>query len=142
VTDIADFAENTARILTRVMILHPIAAGLCFIGSVLGFGSGIVGSFCASLMGLIAFLATLVALVCDFVLFTIVRNAINDNNNLGLRAAYAEGLWTLLAAAACAFLASIILFVTCCFGRSKRHRESKATMPMTTPHRPWYRRWG
>ena len=32
-TDFSDASENTAKGLTRVMVLHPVATGLCFIAS-------------------------------------------------------------------------------------------------------------
>jgi len=121
--DFSDYAEHTTRALTKVMILHPIATGLCFIGALLGAASGMIGSFIASLIALLSFVVALVALICDFVLFSVLKNNINDGNT-GNRAQYAEGIWTLLAGAVCALLASVILVLTCCFGRRRQRKHA------------------
>lgn len=120
--DFSDYAEDTARILTKIMILHPIATGLCFIGALLGAVSGMIGSFIASLIALLSFIVALVALICDFVLFSVLKSNINDNTSD--QAEYAEGIWTLLAGTVCALLASAILFLTCCFGRRRQRKHT------------------
>jgi hypothetical protein len=52
---------DTARGMTKAMILHPIACGLNFIAFMLALGSGFVGSFLASMVALLAFVVTAVA---------------------------------------------------------------------------------
>jgi hypothetical protein len=121
--DFSNYAEDTTRALTKVMVLHPIATGLCFIGALLGAASGMIGSFVASLIALLSFVVALVALICDFVLFSVLKSNINGNNT-GNRARYDVGIWTLLAGAVCALLASAILFLTCCFGRRRERKHA------------------
>jgi hypothetical protein len=122
-TTFSDSATDSTRIMTRIMILHPIATGLSFIGAVLGAFSGRLGSFVASMIALLSFFVALVALVCDFVLFSILKRNINDSPS-DMTASYSVGIWTLLAGTVCTLLASIILFFTCCFGRSRSRKPN------------------
>jgi len=147
--DFSDAAERTTRRLTKVMVLHPVATGLSFLGFVMAAGAGIVGSFLASLVALLAFLVTLVVLIVDFVLFGIIKNEINDddnfNNNININAYFSVGIWCVLAAGICTFLAAVILFFTCCTGRVKKHRDNRkvegyTSPPRTTRRRFWQRR--
>ncbi|KAI0012711.1 pali-domain-containing protein [Xylariaceae sp. FL0662B] len=150
-----DFSSNAAtalRALTRVMILHPIATGLAFIAFLLALGAGVLGGLLASLVSLLTFLVTLVALVCDFVAFGIVRNEVNDlfddDDNNGTAAASAHwgpAAWTLLASAICSFLATFVVFFTCCSARIHRRREARGVAkaegyvpPPTTRRRRWF----
>ena len=119
-------ATNSSRILTRVMVLHPIAAGVAFIGAIIGLLSGPVGSFIASVIAFVVFLISLVAVICDFVLFHIIKRNIN-NSNSGARAHYSSGMWLVLAGTICALLASIWLFFTCCFARRRNNQRRKTT---------------
>ncbi|OTB00870.1 hypothetical protein M426DRAFT_65137 [Hypoxylon sp. CI-4A] len=122
--DFSDVAQDSSKGLTRVMILHPIATGLAFISFLLALGAGVVGSFLASLGSLLTFIVTLVALICDFVSFAIVKNEVNNNDN-GARAVWGAASWTLLASAICSLLATIIVFFTCCSARFHRRREAR-----------------
>lgn len=125
--DLSDASAKTANALTKVMVLHPVACGLSFIAFLLALGAGIVGSFLASLVALLAFLVTLVVLITDFVGLALLRNAVNKSNQATAR--YGAGAWTLLAAAVCQLLATVIVFFTCCSARlhKKRNRTSTAT---------------
>ncbi|CAJ2502456.1 Uu.00g098500.m01.CDS01 [Anthostomella pinea] len=118
------YAADTSKGLTRVMVLHPIATGLAFISFLLALGAGIVGSFLASLGALVTFIVTLVALVCDFVSFSIIMHEVNSSNN-GSRAHWGAAIWTILVSAVCSLLATIILFFTCCSARMHRRREAR-----------------
>ncbi|KAL8418103.1 hypothetical protein RB594_001646 [Gaeumannomyces avenae] len=120
-------AAGTARALTRVMILHPIAAGVAFIAFALSLGAGTFGSLLASLAALLAFFVTLVPLVTDFVMFGIIRSGINDNRNVDARAQFGAGLWTLLAAAVLLLVGTVIVFLTCCSARIHRRRDARVT---------------
>jgi hypothetical protein len=62
-TKFSQYASDTTTRLTKAMVLHPIACGLNFIAFVLALGAGVVGSFLASAMALLAFLVTLVMYV-------------------------------------------------------------------------------
>lgn len=122
------------------MVLHPVATGLCFIAFLLCVGAGIVGSLLASLTSLLAFFVTLIALICDFVAFGIVKNKVNDSD-ADVHAYFDVAMWLLLASAVCSLVATIIVFLTCCAGRSKRRRQSAAKMePYDAPATTTYRR--
>ncbi|KAL2017988.1 hypothetical protein VTK56DRAFT_1368 [Thermocarpiscus australiensis] len=136
-TQFSDYAESTTRSLTRAMILHPIACGLNFIAFLLGLGAGAVGSFLASLVALLAFLATAVATIIDFVLFSVVRSNVNDNGT-GASAYYGSAAWTLLVSAVCSLVGAVVLFFTCCSARIYRRRAVVAKEEVVPPRR---RRW-
>ncbi|RYP64534.1 hypothetical protein DL771_008723 [Monosporascus sp. 5C6A] len=123
--DTSRFRFATARRLTGVMVLHPVAAGLAFISFLLALGAGVVGSLLSALAALLTFLVIIVALACDFVAFSIVRHAINEDDNgvPGARARWGSAAWTLVAAAVVAFLGMVVVFFTCCSARLHRRRE-------------------
>lgn len=145
-TEYSSYAASTTSTLTKVMILHPIATGLCFIAFAMALGASMVGSLLSALVAALAFLVTLVALICDFVLFAIIKSNINDQNN-GSFAYYSVGMWTLLVAAICALFGTIVVFFTCCSGRLHRRREKRSKVDtyasppaVTTRRRFWQRR--
>ncbi|KAK4449121.1 SUR7/PalI family-domain-containing protein [Podospora aff. communis PSN243] len=121
-TDFSDYAEDTTRALTKAMILHPIACGLNFIAFLLALGAGMVGSLLASLVALIAFIVTAVALIIDFVMFSIVRNNVNDNVT-DAHAYFGEAAWTTLVAAICSLVGTVVVFLTCCSARLHKRRN-------------------
>jgi uncharacterized membrane protein len=105
------------------MVLHPIGAGLCFIAFLLALGAGIFGSLMSTLVSLLAFLVTIIALACDFAGFSIVRRRINRDTSASAR--WSVGIWLVLAAAILCLIGTIAVFVTCCSGRRRRNRENK-----------------
>lgn len=120
----SDYAEDTTRALTKAMILHPIACGLNFIAFLLALGAGMIGSFLASMVALVAFLTTAIACVIDFVLFSIVRSAVNDRGNLtGSGAYYGAAAWTILVSAICSLVGAVVVFFTCCSARLRKRRS-------------------
>lgn len=119
-TQFSDYAEDTTRVLTRVMILHPIACGLNFIAFLLALGAGVLGSLFASLVALIAFLATAIACIIDFVLFSIIRSNVNDNERAGSDASYGAAAWTTLVSAVCSLVGAVVVFFACCSARLHR----------------------
>jgi hypothetical protein len=139
-TQFSDYAASTTKGLTKAMILHPIACGINFIGFLLALGAGVVGSFLASVVALLAFLLTCVILIIDFVLFSIVKSNVNDDGT-GASANYGAAAWTILVAAVCSLVGTIVLFFSCCSARMHRSRAhtSKAEMGYTSP--PRRRRW-
>jgi len=112
----SDYARDTTRTLTKVMILHPIATGIVFIAFLLSLGAGVVGSLLSAMVALLAFLVVVVVLVTDFVLFSIIRSNVNDGNQ-GSEAFYSTAMWTLLAAAVCTLFGTVVVFFTCCSAR-------------------------
>lgn len=148
-TEFSDARQATADALTHVMVLHPVGAGISFLGFLLSLGSGMIGSFTASLVGGLAFIVTIVALVCDFVWISAVRSNVNDDEDGGdplSHARYGAALWCVLAAAVCTLVASVLLFVTCCAGRVKKRRaenrksEVGEAPPLDTGRRRWWSR--
>lgn len=139
-TDFSDYAQDTTRSLTKAMILHPIACGLNFIAFMLALGAGFVGSLLASLIALVAFLVTAVAVIIDFVLFSVVKSNVNDNNT-GATAYYGAAAWTTLVAAICSLIGTVLVFLTCCSGRLHKRRASRGVMPPKEGYvEPTYRR--
>ncbi|QLI70598.1 pH-response regulator protein palI/prr-5 [Metarhizium brunneum] len=120
-TDFGDASATTAKGLTRVMVLHPVATGLCFIACLLCIFTGTVGSFLASLVSLITFVVTLVAMVCDFVTFSIIKHDVNQNGVS--TASWGSGIWLILASAIFTLFGAAIVFVTCCCARKKKSSE-------------------
>ncbi|KAG9248982.1 SUR7/PalI family-domain-containing protein [Calycina marina] len=123
-TDFNTASTETTKVLTRVMVLHPICCGLAFIAFLLALGAGICGGLLASLTAALTWALTLVVLVTDFVFFGILKSHINDTDDdqAGSHASFGIGIWTLLAATILLFFASIIVFLACCSAR--RHKKS------------------
>lgn len=112
--------RDSARILTRVLILHPIAAGLTFLAFLLCLGTSFLGSFVASLFSFLAFLVTVVAMACDFAGFSIIKHAVNTRGPNNLHARWGPTVWCILVAAALNLIATVLVFITCCAGRRKK----------------------
>ncbi|KAL4725369.1 hypothetical protein ACLX1H_007516 [Fusarium chlamydosporum] len=122
-TDISNLGSDTAKALTYVMVLHPIGAGLCFIAFLLALGAGIFGSLMSTLVSILAFIVTIVALACDFAGFAIIRRRINKDTTAS--ASWSVGIWLVLAAAILCLIGMITVFITCCSGRRRKSREQK-----------------
>ncbi|KAI0446276.1 pali-domain-containing protein [Xylaria telfairii] len=140
-TSFSDYAHDTARALTKVMVLHPIATGLAFISFFLALGSGFVGSFLAAVGAFITFLVVLVVLITDFVSFAIIRSAVNDSSS-SVVASWGAASWTTLVAAILCLFATVILLFTCCSARLHRRRETRyrdSKISAASPQRR--RRW-
>ncbi|KAK6216578.1 pH-response regulator [Colletotrichum tabaci] len=139
------WSSDAAEGLTRVMILHPIGAGVSFIAFILSIGAGMFGSLLAALVSGTAFLITVVALICDWVMLAYIRRNVNrdDNGDNGSYAHYDVALWTLLAAAICLLLGTVVVFFTCCSGRMHKRRQQRSKVDHYSPpatHTPYRRR--
>ncbi|APA16253.1 hypothetical protein SS1G_10456 [Sclerotinia sclerotiorum 1980 UF-70] len=121
-THFSHASEDTSKALTRVMILHPIACGIMFIAFLLALGAGFIGSFLAALVSSIAFIISVVAMACDFVLFGIVKNHVNGDKS-GSHAYFSVGIWCILAAMIAGFLGAIVVFITCLSKRMHKKRS-------------------
>jgi Na+/serine symporter len=108
------------------MVLHPVAAALAFIAFISAAGAGFCGALLGALTASIAFIVTVVVMATDFVLFGIIKSHINDDGS-GARANFSTGMWTLVAAMACLFLGTIVVFFSCCSSRNKKNN-------LTTKH--------
>jgi len=134
-TQLGAWSSDAVEALTRVMILNPIAAGVSFIAFVLSVGAGMFGSFFAALVSGTAFLITIVALICDWVMLATIRRKVNGDNNGddGSYAHYGVALWTLLAAAICLLIGTVVVFFTCCSGRLHKRRQQRAKAENFSP---------
>jgi len=121
---------DTAKALTRVNILHPIACALAFLAFLSALGAGIFGSVLAALIALPTCLITIVALGCDFGWASIVKHHVNDRNNdqSGSRAHYRECIWLVLAAALTLLLGTMVVIMTCCSKRLHERREGSGVV--------------
>lgn len=145
-TNYSTYSSNTSEALTRVMILHPIAAAVSLIAFILSVGAGMFGSLFAALVAGTSFIITLVALICDWVGFALIKKNVNDDSDGGDSDSYAHfdvALWTLLAAAICLLLGTIVVFFTCCSGRLHKRRQQRSKVDHYSPpatHTPYRRR--
>lgn len=125
-TSFSTASRDVTHGLTKVMVLHPVAAGLAFIAFLLALGAGLFGSLLAACTSLLAFVVTVVSLICDFVLFSIVKDNVNDDGT-GSRASYSAAIWTVLAAAVCSLLGAAVVLFTCCSARMHKKRGRKSS---------------
>lgn len=127
-TDFGDGTRSTTKALTNVMVLHAVATGITFIAFLLSILAGIVGGFCSALAAVIAFIVIAVALVCDFVSWSLIRHDVNKSGNpSNSHATYGPAIYCVLAAGVLSLLAAIIVFITCCAGR--RHAKNNRHAP-------------
>ncbi|KHN99395.1 Actin cortical patch SUR7/pH-response regulator PalI [Metarhizium album ARSEF 1941] len=120
-SEFGDASASTAKGLTRVMVLHPVATILCFIACLLCIFTGTVGAFLASLVSVITFIVTLIAMACDFVTFGIIKRDVNKNGVS--RARWGPGIWLILASAIFTLLGAAVVFLTCCCARRKKKSD-------------------
>jgi uncharacterized membrane protein len=145
-TDFSTSSENTSKALTRVMILHPILAGMAFIAFLLALGSGICGALLAALVSGLTWALSVVVLATDFTLFGIVRNHVNNNSDeTGSKARFGAAIWTLLAAMILLFFATFIVLFTCFSARRHKRanrvsKHSEAGYATTTRKRRFWQR--
>lgn len=139
-------SEDTTKRLTRVMILHPIACGLAFIAFLLALGSGMFGTFLASLVSSVTCVLAMIVMATDFVTFGLVKRHVNHDNS-GSHAYYSAGMWTLVAAVIILFFASLIVFLSCFSARmhggggASKGNGYVGAQAATTPTRPRRRFW-
>lgn len=139
-TNYSDHAKSTTKALTKALVLHPIACGMNFIAFLLALGAGVVGSLLASLVALSAFIVTVVVMIIDFALFSIIKSKVN-NSDASANAHFSTAAWTTLASAICALLGTIVVFFTCCSSRlhSRHHSTKSSAGAYDAP--PRRRRW-
>ena len=113
--------NTTVHNLTKVLILHPIAAGLAgfaFLFGVCGAGYHRAGTVFMTLLSALAALVTLVILVIDLALFGVTRNRYRQE---GIPASYGIANWLV----AGAFGALLLGFIASCCGVFGRYRRTK-----------------
>ena len=84
----------------------------------------------ASIVSSLAFVVTIVALACDFVMFGIVKRKVNGADS-DSSAHWGVAIWLVVVAAICTLLGTIVIFLSCCAGRRSRNREARK---VTTYH--------
>jgi len=144
-TGFSTVSGDTAKGLTRVMILHPVACGVAFIAFLLAIGAGFFGSLLAAVFAAIAWIITLVVMVTDFVSFGIIKNNVNKDGT-GSVAVFGPAMWTILAAMIILFFATFIVLFSCCSARRHAHdgvghnKEAGYVGGTTTRRHFWQRR--
>ena len=68
-TQIGSNLRDSINMLTKAMILHPIAAGLAFFAFLISAASGSLGSFIGGLIAFITWLIALVVMAIDLAMF-------------------------------------------------------------------------
>ncbi|QDS69874.1 hypothetical protein FKW77_000536 [Venturia effusa] len=139
--DFHTIGRKAAEGLTKSFILHPIASGLTFIAAIIALG-GFFGSLVGLMLGVIAWILTVVVMAIDFAVFGGIKSR-GKKRGSGSSAKYSVGMWTTLAAMIILLLGIIIVFFTCCTDRRKRSREQDATRDekvATTSRRRWGRK--
>ncbi|KAN0140132.1 Actin cortical patch SUR7/pH-response regulator PalI [Lactarius tabidus] len=106
---------------TRGLAVHPVAAGVTFIALLCSFSSHFTLVLIASLLSFLAAILTLIAFAIDISLYVIVRDRVNNLDNVGVRSIAGPGLWMTLASLLLLLLAGGAV----CFGR-RRSRMSGA----------------
>lgn len=79
------------------------------------------GFFLAWITTAAAFLASIVVMVFDFIVFAGIRSDINTDTTA--RASYANGVWLVVAATVALFFAIIAVSADCCCGGDRRTRR-------------------
>ncbi|ROV98579.1 hypothetical protein VSDG_04339 [Cytospora chrysosperma] len=139
-TSFSSSSRKVTHVLTRVMILHPIATFIAFVAFLLALGSGFLGSLLAAFTSLLAFVVTVVSLICDFVLFAIIKDNVNDDGS-GSHASYSVGMWTILVAAICSLLGAVVVLFTCCSARLHKRRGDTSASKTDYGRPAGRRRW-
>ena len=120
------YVRHTTRALTRVMILHPIAAVLSALSLVFALASPVIGNSIVCLFTTATFIVTALAMVSDFVLFDMVRAVANQDGATDASAKFGAAMWSMLVSAFLTFVAMVFALGACCVGRSRRRRRRDA----------------
>lgn len=138
---------------------HTNPPVLSFIAFVIALFSDRFGFLFASVIAFLAFIASLIALILDFVVMTIVRNRVNDFPD-NTSASYGVAIWLTLAATILLFFSSFVVCFGMCSSRRNKRRDrianesapvgngygneyaygQHATGPYVQPKRKWYQR--
>ncbi|KAJ6263721.1 hypothetical protein Dda_2291 [Drechslerella dactyloides] len=95
------FFENNKDIdsLTKVMVLHPVAAATSFLACVFSIRSGYLLSIGSMTLTLVSWLMITVAMAMEWYIFTIVQEHVNSREvGGGSKARFGAALWCLTAA--------------------------------------------
>lgn len=129
--DYGGSSMNTSKALTRIMVLHAVAAALAWIAFFFAIGAGLIGSIAASATALLAWIVALIVTVTDFVGWGIVRNRVNRQLGNSQHASWGAAIWLVLVAMICLFFAMFLVLFACC---QKRRKERGTRSTTTTKH--------
>ncbi|GAA5862581.1 hypothetical protein JCM8547_002114 [Rhodosporidiobolus lusitaniae] len=111
--------SSTVDAATSGLILHPICCGLAFLAFLIAACSYRFGFIFAALIASFTWVVTLVLLIIDIVIFTVLKHKAEDINTVS--AHFGAGFWCTVAALILLFIS---VFATCfaCFSdrRTKR----------------------
>jgi len=113
------FSSSTTTTLNniiRALVLHAIAAAITGVAFTVSLGAKRIGFIFASLIATVAWVLGLLAIILDFVAFSIVRRHVDVP---GMNSQYSTAIWLAVVAFLLAFLGSIIL----AFGRIEERRK-------------------
>jgi len=131
-THFASSTQATLDGLTNVMVLHPIACGICFIAFAFAVGSGVLGSLLASATALLAWVIVFVAMIIDFIVMGSVKDHINSKKDgQGNHARFGTAMWLVLATFLILLVAAVDLFLSCCARRRERKADKEAAAAST-----------
>lgn len=122
----SDTANWIARNLTYTLVLVPIAAAIALIALLVSLSTNVVLDIIGSIISGIAFLVSLVALICATVLFVVARHRINESFD-GSPASLGPAYWLLVTAT----ILLLIAFFTVCFGSARARRQKRANRAST-----------
>ncbi|MBW0516895.1 hypothetical protein O181_056610 [Austropuccinia psidii MF-1] len=111
--------QNSASLiksLTYILVLHPIAAGLAFLATLLGALShtrNFSRSCFTPFISYLAFIVAMLAFIFDIIAFSIVKNRINQasNSNATANAQLGNAIWTTLAGWICLIISSFLFSI-------------------------------
>jgi len=126
-SDFGSGSRRTIRVLTRAMVLHPIACILTFLAFLSSAARGVGHAVLAVLLALLAFVITVIVMACDFGWASLIHHRINHNNFNGSKAHYRECIWFVLVSALLTLLASFLLLVSWCSSRNRHDGQTTTT---------------
>jgi len=114
---------TTLNNLTKGLILHPIGAGIAGIAFLVALGAHRIGFLFSSLIAAVAWIVVAVALVFDFVAFSITRRHVNNIKVAGTHATYGIAIWLTLGACVVLFLGAVTVCCGCFTDRRRKNRS-------------------
>ena len=121
VTDNAVVISHVVKGLSYAFVLHPVAAGLCFIAWLFALGNHLATGLCASLFSFLAALVTLAAFAVTIAFAEVAKHRIEDSLE-GASGSLGRGVWLVLAA----FVLQLVASITVCCVRSRDSRKDRA----------------
>ncbi|CAL1711370.1 unnamed protein product [Somion occarium] len=110
-----ELADTVLKGLTVLLILHPVCAGLAFIGM---FTSLFLASHCMSILSLLITIVTAivssVVLAADLALTIVAKDRVSDLTSGIVTVGWGNGVWMVVAAVACTWMSVILLSAVAC----------------------------